>query len=111
MAANTFNNVSTPLIARYAVKNAIHNCYPDAQFSSGGTDCDRSGAHITVNDSDIAKYAKNNKCHVIMNDTDFFVFDVPGVIYLDWMLEDIKKNSELTALMYTLTIACYGAWG
>ena len=41
MAANTFNNVSTPLIARYAVKNAIHNCYPDAQFSSGGTDCDR----------------------------------------------------------------------
>ena len=94
MAANTFNNVSTPLIARYAVKNAIHNCYPDAQFSSGGTDCDRSGAHITVNDSDIAKYAKNNKCHVIMNDTDFFVFDVPGVIYLDWMLEDIKKTQN-----------------
>ena len=47
-----------------------------------------------MNDSDIAKYAKNNKCHVIMNDTDFFVFDVPGVIYLDWMLEDIKKTQN-----------------
>ena len=40
-----------------------------------------------MHDSDIAKYAKTNNYYVITNDTDFFVFDVPGVIYLKWMLE------------------------
>ena len=34
-------NTSTSLISRYAVKKAIKDCYPDAQFSSGGLDCDR----------------------------------------------------------------------
>ena len=34
-------NTSTSLISRYAVKNAIMDCYPNVQFSSGGVDCDR----------------------------------------------------------------------
>lgn len=39
--AHYITNLSTPLISRYAVKNAIMDCYPDVQFFSGGVDCDR----------------------------------------------------------------------
>ena len=39
--AHYITNLSTPLISRYAVKNAIKDCYPDVQFFSGGVDCDR----------------------------------------------------------------------
>ncbi|OAO17546.1 hypothetical protein AV274_0685 [Blastocystis sp. ATCC 50177/Nand II] len=72
-------NTSISLISRYAVKNAIKDCYRNVQFFSGGLDCDR----------DIAKYAKKQNCYVMTSDCDFFVFDVPGVIHLRWMLSDI----------------------
>lgn len=39
--AHYITNLSTPLISRYAVKNAIKDCYPNVQFFSGGLDCDR----------------------------------------------------------------------
>ena len=39
--AHYITNMSTPLISRYAVKNAIKDCYPNVQFFSGGLDCDR----------------------------------------------------------------------
>ena len=34
-------NTSISLISRYAVKNAIKDCYRNVQFFSGGLDCDR----------------------------------------------------------------------
>lgn len=34
-------NTSISLVSRYAVKNAIKECYPNVQFFSGGVDCDR----------------------------------------------------------------------
>ncbi|KAM7455133.1 hypothetical protein BLSTO_04113 [Blastocystis sp. subtype 1] len=86
--AHYITNLSTPLISRYAVKNAIMDCYPDVQFFSGGVDCDR----------DIAKYAKEQKCYVITGDCDFFVFDVPGVIHLKWMMEKISNCGELDSI-------------
>ena len=53
-----------------------------------------------LNPSDIAKYASSNNCYVLTYDSDFFVYDTPGVISLKDALNYMDEIGECQAIEY-----------
>ena len=63
-------------------------------FKTGGVDPDRLNQISFLILSDVARYCLQYDAYAVTNDSDFFVYKIPGVIDLDDLLSAYQNESR-----------------
>ena len=86
-------------LTNYMIYKSLNDYYNNkVRFVFCGLDPDRYGWYFCHNYSEIAHISIKHNCYVLTNDSDFFVYDTPGVVDLESLLDDfylIKKYNKV----------------
>lgn len=100
-----YQDVATDVITYYTsylLIKCIEEYYGNTSLVRyGGTDGDRSFFYFSLTNSDVARAANATGAYVLTKSSSYFVLPVPGVISVDWLLEEYANPGTSSFPLFT----------